>query len=557
MNMSSKHIVMLSFIISIVLATLSLISLYRQEVTFKEMGLLPTLLETGAGIVYLLSLLIFTINIILNILLIQSKFIFLVQMFYTAFLLFSLPVYIEPLPRFRYTYFAYSFSDFILKTGTIDSNRIFYHNWPSFSILGAYLYLIGLPTKSDQFNFLRIYPLIITLIYMGFVYLIFLKIEGKGYKKYIAVLLFPMLNWINQSYFSPQSLGFLLWLLMYYLLLANINSPKEIYFALMLVLIGLITTHFLSSLVAGGFLLLLFIMMNTRRIPRIINIKHRTFIIFVLLFVSWSIYFSYDYLRENIHKIVDNFQVFLKLGLSSYFYFFHGTLARAQGDYSHVLVAKAMIIFAILSVILAIFGFIQRIRYNKKLETTDILFTLAEISILTSVIVVGSYGNELLIRVFLFSIPAFVYYISELSASHLKVLLIIFLLISPFLHIFVHYGNERYDHVTLSEIQGIFFIENKFSNSNDSIVIKKGSPIVRMLYILKNYKPSAATTALLIFDKGFYELAKMYGEEEQYYNERKKCMILGKIIYASRDFLLCIDKTKGVIKYEESISDRI
>jgi len=399
-NHSKKIIVEVLLILSIFLFTLSLISLYMtDEIIIKDFGIFPILYD---NITYLLALLVFIVSVILNIFFVHSKFMFAIQLVYIIFALFSPPIYIESLPRFRSTYFAYSFSDFIIRTGRVDPRYVFYHNWPFQPIFGATLYLVGLPTKSTQFMFLRTYPLLITLVYSSILYIILHRFGVNHKKIHVSTLVLPILNWVNQSYFCPQSVGFLFWLLIVYLFITTINKQVRTINGvtiLLILIISIIATHLLSSLIIGGIILLNLVKnaFKTISTPKddIKNFWLYLFVLFVSLSISWFLYFSYSYFKHNLPAVIANLYNVVHMLLESSLTPDNpvsSTLSRIQGSFAHIVVAKTMTIFAGISGILAVFGFVKKILFKRKLETIDTFLILHETSILFAIFVLGEYG---------------------------------------------------------------------------------------------------------------------------------------------------------------------
>jgi hypothetical protein len=127
-------------------------------------------------------------------------------------LLQSAPGIIDSEPRFGSAWLIAGFTDFVTQTGRVLPGVDARFSWPSmFTGVAAVDRTGGLPSA---ILLLRYWPVFINLLYLPPLYMI-AKLVLRDEKKAMLVLwLFPFANWVGQDYFSPQSVAFLLYLVL-------------------------------------------------------------------------------------------------------------------------------------------------------------------------------------------------------------------------------------------------------------------------------------------------------------------------------------------------------
>lgn len=456
---------------------------------------------------------------ILNTFMTNSRLLLIIQLFLVPLELFSLPIYLEPLPRFGATYFASTFYAYVVNFGVINPEEVFYHNWPSYSIFGAILHFMALSTRYDYIVFLKAYPVVLNIIYTITIYGIFKKLSNKEKKLYF-VLLFSALNWVNQSYFSPQSLGYsMLLIILLLILIAAEKYDKKYYILLSILLFGIVSTHMLSS-----FILLVFLIINLVVYVQFPCFKQAKSVFWVaifllVLFIGWHVWVSYPgYVSKNIRSIIKNIYSLIRFEFSSRHTAIGATMMRIGGNTTHFIVTKAMIFFAVSTTLMSISGFLEKTR-NKWLTKSDILWILYSFSVIIGVLIAGRYGGEGLARAYFFLIPSFLWFISE-NANWKNIgisMLIIFILMSPLLHIFTQYGNESFESVPTLEFAGKNFCKSLFNNKNEFDLL-----------------PSCNLDSGKIFYNRAYNRAKAYGNLLLYVIDMKKAKLKNNVVYNSK-----------------------
>jgi hypothetical protein len=122
----------------------------------------------------------------------------------------SPPLIIEPAARFSTAWLTAGFADYVAQSGHLLQNVDARFSWAGFfSGIAMLSRAIGLPST---ILLLKWWPVALNLLYLPPFYLLARAILGTPRRTALAVWLFPLANWVGQDYFSPQSVGFLLYL---------------------------------------------------------------------------------------------------------------------------------------------------------------------------------------------------------------------------------------------------------------------------------------------------------------------------------------------------------
>jgi hypothetical protein len=141
-----------------------------------------------------------------------------------VFLLEGAPAIAEREPRFETAWLHAGFTDYVAKVGqvlpTIDAR----FNWPSFFTGMAMLDRAGgLP---DAILLIRWWPTVIDLLYLLPMLLLAKTLLRDDKKAMLAVFLFPFANWVGQDYYSPQSVAYLLYLVLICVVLRSFGARR-------------------------------------------------------------------------------------------------------------------------------------------------------------------------------------------------------------------------------------------------------------------------------------------------------------------------------------------
>jgi transposase-like protein len=139
-------------------------------------------------------------------------------------LLQSAPAIIESEPRFSTAWLTAGFTDFIAHTGRvlpIDAR----FSWPSFFTGMALLDRAG--GLANAIILLRWWPVFINLLYLPPLYMLAKLVLRDEKKAMLTIWLFPFANWVGQDYYSPQSVAYLLYLVLLCVVLGPYGASRR------------------------------------------------------------------------------------------------------------------------------------------------------------------------------------------------------------------------------------------------------------------------------------------------------------------------------------------
>lgn len=391
--------------------------------------------------------------------------------------LWLVPIILEGTPRFASTYKTMGFVEYVYRSGRLNPAdwELFYHNWPGFSLLSAALWIAtGL---ESIYPAALLYPAFLhSLMAMVIYWMLRQPAQDIGFPNawYLAGAFYLIANFVNQDYFSPQSVGYFLLSLITVLLVDRkrwLCDQDRIYgykITLLILFAALAMTHILSSLVA----LALFIVFN-----RFDKKTYFNLVLFsIVVLVSWTIYGAVTYFDAHIANIV---QDVFRLGRVWSANINH----RIRGSPEHVLVGQIRIAYA---ACLGLCGVVGWLFYTKtdirKIGTKFIKkrFSLKQKALLCSVDksrqllfldflkvsianlgVAGAlvYGGESFMRAYLLMlVPLAFACISFVEPKKRLIWLLLFYILALPFHFIAHYGNELVDYVSPGIIRGTDFL---------------------------------------------------------------------------------------------------
>lgn len=114
--------------------------------------------------------------------------------------------------------------DYVVQHGRVDPLLDVYHNWPGFFVLVAALtQAVGI---TDIRPIALWAPVWQSLLYLPALYVVFRALTRDRRVVWLAIWIFLASDWIGQDYFSPQGLGFFLYLVMLAVLLRWLGSRE-------------------------------------------------------------------------------------------------------------------------------------------------------------------------------------------------------------------------------------------------------------------------------------------------------------------------------------------
>jgi hypothetical protein len=354
------------------------------------------------------------------------------------------PAMVESTARFTTSYKNFIAVDYITQNGHLNPSSQWIHNWPGFSIL---LSIFSQITSIPGEFILLAYPAFFNILLFVSLFIFFRAISKDSMLMWISIWFFCFGNWVDQTYFSMQSLAFFAIVLILFLAFKNMNHGMRtrqwiVLFSLLSFYVTI--SHMLSSVAILCVILVLFLSRRMRR--------STLFVALISLVSGWTVFNASSYLSGNLASTLGqifNFSLIFQKNLTD---------RLTYGSVGHVLVAEVRVIYSVVIVAFALLGIILTWK-NKKFGHVEknVMLVLIGFSLL---IIAFAYGGELFQRLYLFSLLPLAYFASR--ALKLKFVLclavIFFMIAAPSLNVIAHFGNEKMDYVPPSEAVGVSFL---------------------------------------------------------------------------------------------------
>jgi hypothetical protein len=422
------------------------------------------------------------------------------------FMLYGVTTLVEEAPRFSVLYRHEGYTEYILRTGTVDPNLDAYFNWPGFFILSAFVtHLAG---YHDIFGFGLWAPVFFNLIYLGPLYMIFTSATTDKRIVWLGLWFFYLTNWIGQDYFSPQGLNFFLYLVIIAILLrwfkvapsaqsliqeprgqhsGRIRSFVHRFFAwlrapdtlrtpiqprqrtaLLVILITIFAFVVFSHPLTPFFVL--------ASVAALVFLRRCTPfwlpILMAIMTGAWIIFMAQAFLAGHLSWVTG--------GFGNIFNAFSANVSeRVGGSPEHIFIAKIRLVMTFFIWGLAFVGAVRRLRKGHH-DISYILLAIAPFPLL----VAQPYGGEMLLRIYLFALPPMTFFAASVffptlssGRSRWTTVLIVGIcitLLGGFL--FSRYGNERQDYMTNAEVAGVHYLYSIASPGSIFIEGSDGTP---------------------------------------------------------------------------------
>ncbi len=490
-----------------VLWLLSLHAITLQSMT--DLGLVSVL---PAANIVALGLLLVSFCIALN----QKKlseWLLALHLLLLIFMLYGITTLVEQQPRFSIVYQHAGFTELIMRTGAVDPYFEAYFNWPGFFLLSAFLTQIA--GLHDILSYATWAPVYFNLFYLPTTYVIFTTITVNKRIIWLSLGFFYLTNWIAQDYYSPQGLNFFLYLLILAILLKWFKKPlpatpqqqatmrrrlgrlwprvgplymwltapdphvtpvqprqrRALLACVVIIFAFMVFSHPLTPFFTIATVTALVV--TGRITPRWLPIY------MCAATAGWAIVMAQPYLAGHLAPILKDAG---QLGQAIHA---NATNRLTTGAPEHVFVCQMRAIMTFLIWGLACLGAILRLKQRYH-DTSFILLAV----VLFPIVFVQSYGGEMLMRIYLFTLPMMAFFAAALfytpltrsplirpkialptkttlqariprrtlpqrptSRTTLFVSTISIVLLAGFL--FTRYGNERVDYVTNAELAGV------------------------------------------------------------------------------------------------------
>jgi hypothetical protein len=400
----------------------------------------------------------------------------------SVFMLHGVTALVEPLPRFATAWLHSGFVEYITRTGhtlpTLDAR----FSWPGFfAAAGLLTQVAGL---DSALGLLRWTPVVLNTLVLLPLSVLFRALTDDDRPRWAALWLFVLTNWIGQDYFAPQAFTYLLFLTIIALLCrylptthepsamspdlrrrwstvtrcfgARITQPAAppttgfqrggLVAAMIIIAAAVSVSHqltpFMLVLVTGA-------LAAARRIaPRGLPV------LLGLLAIAWVSYGATAFWLGHLDAIIGNIG---RLG---------GTVnanvsSRFGGSPGRMVVVAVRLGLSASVGLAAGVGVLRRWRAGT-LDLTAILLASAPFGVLA----LQSYGGEVLLRAYLFALPALIlltsFAIWPATGSGGRPIESLLLgmaslaLMAAFL--IARYGNERFEYISNGELQAVSYV---------------------------------------------------------------------------------------------------
>lgn len=390
-----------------------------------------------------------------------------------VFLVHGAPEIIEQAPRFETAYLHVGFVGYIANTGDLLQNFDARFSWPSFFEGVAMLDKVAGVGSAEVF--LRWWPVAMNLLYLPLIYGIANEFLKSPLKAWVAAGLFPLANWVGQDYFSPQSMGYLLYLSFVFVLVVPLRArdrpiwqvlfrrtseepglnrqaqpggpaqpveagPRAVGFylgVLVLLMVAMATGHQLTPIMA---ILTSVVLAATGRT------KVRGVVVVVpLIAIGWICYGAETFWAGHLSMMIGGLgNVGGNVGTA--------VVSRVAGNPDHQRVVDIRLLTAALVWSLALLGALVWRPRNGDRAVVLLVFLAA-----FGMIAGGNYGGEGVLRIYLFSLPGAVCLIAALITKLPRfwqgqvALSCTLLLLTPFFLV-ARWGNELYEMVRPGEL---------------------------------------------------------------------------------------------------------
>ncbi len=328
----------------------------------------------------------------------------------------SIATMLHGLPAFLYSNLSSSWAwkhvaivDYLDRIGTADRASTVlpaYQNWPGFFAINAWI--VDASDLGSAAAYAAWAPIVFNLLYVLALMVLFKGFTTDMRLVWTAVLLFELANWVGQDYFAPQASGFAMFLMVMAILVrwyrsdgTFLSTPHPFHPdvlritdpILVVLLLAISASHQITPIITAAAIALLVVFGGIRvRWPLILAVG------FPLV---WMFGPALPFTSDKLGRLLDDLGAFQKnvdgsvANVSSL-----STPAQTVATISRVLTA------AILG--LALLGILRRTRLG---ERSRWIVGLAAAP--TALLLLSSYGGEIVFRVFLFALP----FLAFLAAS--------------------------------------------------------------------------------------------------------------------------------------------
>jgi hypothetical protein len=438
---------------SLVLWAVSLRSIDLRRIT--DFGLISALPPT-----FFAALLVLTVSFSLAVAGPRLVPLLFLQVGVQVLILFGTPSFIEYGPRTQSAWRLAGIVDYIARNHSIDRGIDAFFNWPGFFILVAFLTeAAGLHSSLEL---ARWAPLFFNLAYLLPLFVIFRMLALSDRQVWIGLWIFVAGNWVGQDYLAPQAFGYFIYLTMIAVILSAFRTGE---LASLPVLRGVPSRGLRVAAVAVVLLLQLVLAPSHQLTPWVATLAVAVLVLdrrppslalpvaMAVIAATWVAFFTGPYLAGHFGDVaapVGSVSQNVDANLGN----------RFEGSVGHLFVLRVRVLFALGLLVFGVLGAVQIRRAGGRLRTIALL-AVAPFLMLG----LQTYGGELLLRVFFFSLPFIALagaaalaplFSKPGSLGHFAATGVLFAIAVGLL--VARYGNEKMDFFTKDEVSAMRFV---------------------------------------------------------------------------------------------------
>jgi hypothetical protein len=391
-----------------------------------------------------------------------------------VFMLYAVTALVETEPRFGVAYRHAGIIDYIATHHSVDPHVDAYFNWPGFFVLGVvFSKVIG---AGSALAYAAWAPLVFNLLAIPPLIVIFRWATNDQRLLWLAAWTFFSANWVGQDYLSPQAVAFVLWLAMLAILFMGFGREPVLAVglaarnragSLVRILWREATQQDLSGPVSSVLLLTVVGIFAAMTIghqltpfPALLTVVVLTAVArlrrtalpvtMALVLAGWIAYMTIAFLTGHFQT------AFGSISLSANLH--QGVTSRVKGSAGHLFVVDVRLALTGALWVAAAVGAIRRVRRGK------LDLALLVVALVPFVLpILQPYGGEILIRVFLFALPAVSFFAAAviypsraLGRGLASTALLVGLggiLLAGFQY--ARYGNEHVDAFTRADVKTV------------------------------------------------------------------------------------------------------
>jgi hypothetical protein len=411
-------------------------------------------------------------------------------------MLYGLPAMVEAVPRFAVTWTHAGLVEYITRTGTVAPALEARFDWPGFFVLGGLVTrLAGL---SSVIQIAAWAPVYFNLLYSLPLLLIFRSATTDQRHVWAAMWVFYLTNWVGQDYFSPQGLNYFFYLVILAVALTWLRLPgfqmdssttdqrplarlltrfatvrrslshdavpsraslpwqhAGLVAVLLLIFAAVTSSHQLTPF----FVLVALTALALLRRVDLVGLP----VLFAVMVAAWLTYVAEPFLAGHLGEMLSEVG---QLG---------GTVstnvaARFAGSAEHQFVVTLRVVLAVGVWGLSGIGWLRRARAGRSDLTMAVLLVAP-----FPLVALQAYGGELVLRMFLFSLPFACFLavsllfdsstpesarsgpaVARLDVGRFRAVAAVGLsVVVSLTFLITRYGNERVDYMTQAEVDAV------------------------------------------------------------------------------------------------------